>query len=225
MQSVPRMRASTQRALLLIVLLGWCGALLAFRKVRSGSYGFGFLPWNLFLATIPAVASELFRRSQEARGPAVVQIVWFVVWILFLPNAPYLVTDYIHLRERPEMPLWYDVALLTSAAGVGLLLAYASAADVQIALTRAFNSIVAWIVVGISLLLSGFGIYLGRFLRWNSWDAVSNPRRLLGDITAAVTNPDTRVLGVTAIYGTALVLGYVALRVFALSTVRRDAPR
>lgn len=219
------MRASTQRALLLAVLLAWCGALFVYRKVRSGSYAFEFLPWNLFLATIPAVASELLRRTQELRGPRAVQVVWFVVWLLFLPNAPYLVTDFIHLKERPEMPLWYDVALLTSAAGVGLLLAYASVADVQIALTRAFNSAVAWIAVAFALLLSGFGIYLGRFLRWNSWDAVSNPRRLFGDITAAVTHPDTRVLGVTAIYGTALLLGYIALRVFALSTVRRDAPR
>lgn len=219
------MRASTKRALLLAALLGWCGALLLYRKMRSGSFAFVFLPWNLFLAVVPAVAADLLRRAHDARWPAVLQVVFFVVWILFLPNAPYLITDFLHLRERPEMPLWYDIALLASATGVGLLLAYASAADVQNVLTRAFNSATAWIAIAISLLLSGFGIYLGRFLRWNSWDAISNPRQLFTDIATLVRNPDDRTAGVTVIYGTSLLLGYIALRVFAVSTVRRDSPR
>ena len=219
------MRASTRRALVLVVLLAWCGALLLYRKVRSGSFAFVFLPWNLFLAAVPAVAADLLRRAYDGRRPVVVQAVFFVVWILFLPNAPYLITDFIHLRERPGMPLWYDIALLASATGVGLLLAYASAADVQNVLTRKYNSAAAWIVVTVSLLLSGFGIYLGRFLRWNSWDAVSNPKQLFADIMTLVRNPDERTAGVTAIYGTSLLLGYIALRVFAVSAVRRDTPR
>ena len=198
---------------------------MLYRRERAGSIGFPFLPWNLFLAAVPVIAADLLKRAHEARWPVLVQVIWFAVWILFLPNAPYLITDFIHLKERPDMPLWYDIALLTSAAGVGLLLAYASVADVQNVLTRAFNSATAWIVVTLSLLLSGFGVYLGRFLRWNSWDAVSNPRRLFADISARVLDPDDRTVGVTVIYGTALLLGYIALRVFALTTARRDGVR
>ncbi|HEX6179316.1 MAG TPA: DUF1361 domain-containing protein [Thermoanaerobaculia bacterium] len=219
------MRASTKRALALLALLAWCGALLLYRKSRSGVWAFTFLPWNLFLAAVPAVAADITKRVHDVRGSVVVQTIGFVVWILFLPNAPYLITDFIHLKERPEMPLWYDIALLTSAVGVGLLLAYSSVADMQHVLTRRFNSALSWVVIAIALLVCGFGIYLGRFLRWNSWDVWSNPRQLFADILARVTNPDTRVLGVTAIYGTALLLGYVALRVFAVTTVRRETPR
>ena len=219
------MSNSTKRALIFLALLAWCGALLVYRKSQSGVWAFRFLPWNLFLAAIPAVAADAVKRVHDVRGSALLQLSGFVVWILFLPNAPYLITDFIHLRPRPEWPLWYDIALLTSAAATALLLAYSSVADMQHVLTRRFNGVVSWAVITFSLLLSGFGIYLGRFLRWNSWDAVSNPARLFRDIVARVTNPDTRVVGVTAIYGTALLLGYVALRVFATTTVRRDGAR
>ena len=219
------MRPSTKRAMALLALLAWCGALLLYRKLRSGVWAFAFLPWNLFLAAIPAVAADLTKRVHDVRGSAVAQTIGFIVWILFLPNAPYLITDFMHLKERPEMPVWYDIALLTSAAGVGLLLAYSSVADMQHVLTRRFNATVSWIVIALALLVSGFGIYLGRFLRWNSWDVWSNPQRLFADIISRVTNPDTRVIGVTAIYGTALFLGYVALRVFAETMVRRETPR
>jgi uncharacterized membrane protein len=219
------MPASTKRALALLALLLWCGVLLLYRRSHSGVWAFGFLPWNLFLAVVPAVAADFTKRVHDLRGSALLQVAGFVVWILFLPNAPYLITDFIHLRERPEFPLWYDIALLTSAAGTGLLLAYSSVADMQHVLTRRFNAAASWAVIAFSLLLSGFGIYLGRFLRWNSWDALANPRYVAGEIVRLVSNPDTRVAGVTAIYGTALLLGYVALRVFAVTTVRRDAPR
>lgn len=219
------MRASTSRALLLAALLGWCAALLVFRHMRAGSIGIGSLPWNLFLASIPPLTADLLKRIHDRGWPVASQILLFVVWLLFLPNGPYLITDFIHLKERPGMPLWYDIALMTSVAAVGLLLTYASVADVQTVITRAMNVVTAWAVVAASLLLSGFGIYLGRFLRWNSWDAVSNPKQLFADITAQLANPDDRTLGVTLIYGTALLLGYIALRVYALTTVRRDAPR
>jgi uncharacterized membrane protein len=219
------MRASTARALLFLALLGWCAALLVYRHMRAGSIGIGSLPWNLFLASIPPVAADLLKRISDRGWPLALQGLLFVVWLLFLPNGPYLITDFIHLKERPDMPLWYDIALMTSVAAVGLLLTYASVADVQTVITRAMNAMTAWIVVAASLLLSGFGIYLGRFLRWNSWDAVSNPRQLFADITAQLANPDDRTVGVTVIYGTALLLGYIALRVYALTTVRRDAPR
>ncbi len=199
-----------RRVAVFAALLAWCGVLLAVRVVRTEKVMYLFLVWNLFLAVIPAVAAALLQRSSRTA----VQVMWFLIWLLFLPNAPYVVTDFVHLRVRPPVPLWYDVALLISCAGTGLLLGYSSLADVQSVVARRFGRMTSWILAVGALLLSGFGIYLGRFLRWNSWDALSNPTTLFHDITLRVIDPFGYRLtfAVTLIYGIALTLGYVALR-------------
>jgi uncharacterized membrane protein len=194
--------------------LGWCAALLLFRFARSGSLAFGFLAWNLFLAAIPAVAAAMFARAAAKQSRVIVQVVWFIVWLVFLPNAPYIITDFVHLQPSGAIPLWYDIALLTSCAGTGLLLGYTSIADVQAVITRKFSASLGWSVVIAAIFLSGFGIYLGRFLRWNSWDTLTNPLRLFPDIAGRVLDPlaHPRMLAVTAVYGVGLFVGYVALR-------------
>jgi len=120
------------------MLLCWCGALLLFRFVRSGSLALGFLAWNLFLAAVPAVAAWFFARAMAKDSSRIEQVGWFVIWIVFLPNAPYIITDFVHPATRPGIPLWCDTALLVSCAGTGLLLGYTSIADVQAAITRKF---------------------------------------------------------------------------------------
>jgi uncharacterized membrane protein len=194
--------------------LGWCAALLLFRFARSGSLAFGFLAWNLFLAAVPAVAAAMFARAAAKQSRVIVQVVWFIVWLVFLPNAPYIITDFVHLTPSAAIPLWYDIALLTSCAGTGLLLGYTSIADVQTVITRKFSASLGWSVVIAAIFLSGFGIYLGRFLRWNSWDTLSNPLRLFPDVAGRVLDPlaHPRMLAVTAVYGVGLFVGYVALR-------------
>lgn len=214
-----------KRVILFGALLGWCGALLVFRFVRSDSLWFGFLTWNLFLAAVPAMAAWALMWAASRRSPMLIQILLFSIWLVFLPNAPYLLTDFVHLQERAPIPLWYDIALLASYAGTGLLLAYSSLADVQGVVARRFSAMVGWIVATAALLLSGFGIYLGRFLRWNSWDALTHPVQLFSDITARVADPlsHPRALGVTVIYGVALLLGYIALRVLEPSRTSERA--
>jgi uncharacterized membrane protein len=201
----------TRRTALFAVLLLWCGALLAVRVLRAHNLSYVFLVWNLFLAVIPAVAAVLLRKASRPFA----QVAWFAVWLLFLPNAPYVITDLVHLRARPPVPLWYDVALLISCGGTGLLLGYSSLAEVQSVIAARFGRALSWIIAAAALLLSGFGIYLGRFLRWNSWDALSHPAALLADIAHRVIHPFGYPItfAVTLIYGIALTLGYVALRV------------
>jgi uncharacterized membrane protein len=203
-----------KRILIFGVLLGWCAILLLFRFFRSESFQFDFLAWNLFLAAVPAVAASLFAKTAENRGSGWVQVMWFTVWLMFLPNAPYILTDFMHLTTRPRIPLWYDVALLASCAGTGLLLGYSSLADVQAIIARRFSSLIAWGVTISALFLCGFGIYLGRFLRWNSWDALTNPLQLFSDVAERAADPLSypQTIGVTVVYGIALLLGYVALR-------------
>ncbi len=198
-------------------LLGWCAVLLLVRVNRSGSYAYVFLIWNLFLAAIPAAAAWLYARAAERQASKALQAIWFAVWLAFLPNAPYLVTDFLHLGSSTSAPPWYDIALFASCTGTGLLLGYVSVNDVQAAVARRFSARIGWAVVSAALLLSGFGIYLGRFLRWNSWDAVINPLQLLMDAAEQLTDPVARpeAVGVTLVYGFTLLLGYVALRMLA----------
>lgn len=166
-----------------------------------------FLGWNLFLAAIPAFAAARLGRERASWR----QVGWLALWLAFLPNAPYLVTDFVHLRARPPVPLWFDIALLISCAATGLLLGYASVADVQRFIARKFGEATAWLCAASALVLSGAGIYLGRFLRWNSWDILANP-------IAIVLSIQPRVVSVTLVYGFGLVVGYLAFRTLSVSS-------
>ena len=223
-------RGHAPRLLLFVMLLCWCGALLLFRFARTGSLALAFLAWNLFLAAVPAVAAWLFARSMGKSSSLAERVLWFVLWLVFLPNAPYIITDFVHLTTHPHVPFWYDIALFVSCAGTGLLLGYTSIADVQFVIARRFSALVGWLLVVAAVLLSGFGIYLGRFLRWNSWDTVTNPRQLSLEIADRVMNPlsNPQTVGVTVVYGVGLFLGYVALRFWQPATISdsdRSEPR
>ena len=191
----------TQRTKAFALLFAWCAALLVARVTRSGSMRYGFLVWNLFLAWIPAFAASRLERSDSQLR----QAGWLALWLAFLPNAPYIVTDFIHLRPKPGVPLWYDVALLISFAMTGVLLGYVSVADVQRFVARRFGDATAWAAAASALVLSGVGIYLGRFLRWNSWDLLANP-------VAIVLSIGPRAISVTLVYGFGLVVGYLVFR-------------
>ncbi len=215
-----------KRLLLFGTLLGWCAVLLLMRFARSGSYALAFLAWNLLLAAIPAVAARLFARAASMRSPAAIQAAWFAIWLAFLPNAPYIITDFMHLAPWSTVPLWFDVALFASCAGTGLLLGYTSLADVQAVVARRFSNRLGWALAVAALLLSGFGIYLGRFLRWNSWDAFMNPLQLTIDTVQWLFDPLSRAhaIEVTLIYGITLLLGYIALCVLQPGIVRGGSP-
>jgi uncharacterized membrane protein len=199
-----------RRSLLFTLLIAWCLALLSVRIGRSGTWMFLFLGWNLFLAAIPLAASELLMRARST----LMRTSWLAVWLLFLPNAPYILTDLIHLRPRPGIPMWYDLALLLSCAGTGLLMGYTSLVDVQALVTKRRGAVAGWCVAVAALLLSAFGIYIGRFLRWNSWDVLANPAALFLDIATRLIDPfaHPRTLSVTLVFGVMLTLGYVAIR-------------
>ncbi len=210
---------ATTRLLVVVALLAWSVSLVLFRIYLGhdlpdhGQSGYSLL-WNLFLAALPLLWSSIFQRA-SARKRWIWALLSFVLWILFLPNAPYLLTDLVHLAPKPNVPLWYILAMLLSCAATGTLIGYVSLMDVHAAIERRFGFTAGWLLALISLMLCGFGIYLGRFLRWNSWDALTHPlsfvRTIIGQFADA--GPHPHPLPVTLVFGGGLVIGYVVLRV------------
>jgi uncharacterized membrane protein len=194
-------------------MFAWCAGLVFFRVQRTGSEYFLFMIWNLFLACIPLFASRLLQVAHQKRIPDVAQLGLVAVWLAFLPNAPYVITDLIHLQHGPTLLYWFDLAMLLSCGAVGLLLGYSSMFDVHRIIDERFGPRVGWVVASSTLLLSGFGIYLGRALRWNSWDVVTNPRALFDSIAMCVFNPGeyAHIWAFSGICGFGLLLGYITL--------------
>jgi uncharacterized membrane protein len=159
------------------VLSAWCVALLEARIRLFGSERYGFLISNLVLAWCPLVFAVALRRSRNVLVAG--------AWLLFLPNAPYVLTDFIHLGREHRL---YDTVLVGSFAVTGLLLGFASLAIVQGLVTRARGAVAGWAVAVGALVVSSIGIYLGRVHRVSSLDAIERPRRLL--VVARVTFAD-----------------------------------
>jgi uncharacterized membrane protein len=188
-------------------------ALLEVRIVLSGRATFQFLAWNLLLAWIPyvlalaasgAVACGLRRRW--VLGPLAAG------WLLFLPNAPYLVTDFVHLFPRPGVPLWADIGLLAIFAGTGWLLGLLSLHAWKAIIETRFGRLAGWGFASTATLLCGFGIYLGRFLRWNSWDVLAAPREIALGIAGLARDPSLlpRMAGVTLLFAALMFVSYLA---------------
>lgn len=221
------LHTSTQRRRFAVATLGALSAfglaLLVGRFSWVGTNEYDNLAWNLVLAWLPFVIAlgvyDLYRRgvSPLPLVPAA------LLWLLFLPNAPYLVTDFKYLWEYRDVPLWYDTVMLATFAGVGLLLGFLSLYLMHAVARRAFGATVAWTSVTIVLALAGFGVYLGRFARFNSWDIVTDPSRLAGDLWQGAFNPLAHrwAIAASVVLGALLMGGYVvAYRLVAITTTR-----
>lgn len=164
-------------------------AFFAVRVLWSDMFLHRFLMWNLFLAWIPFLCAMGMATMYKRRAAAWQYIVPSVVWLLFFPNAAYLVTDLYNLTNMPPVPFWYDVGFFATLAWTGLLLAVAALQIVQRMVKQSFGAIWSWIVVLIVVGLNGVGIYLGRFLRWNSWDVITDPFGVIQDAIMPFIHP------------------------------------
>lgn len=163
--------------------------LLAIRMDRVGQPAFVFLTWNLFLAWVPFVLSLCVAAVHGRGGPRVLLWVLGAGWLLFLPNAPYILTDFIHLGRAGGAPLWFDAALIGTFAAAGLALGLASLLVVHHVVEARAGRVVGWAFAVSSLVLSAIGIYLGRFPRFNSWDVVTDPSGLVAAVLQRLADP------------------------------------
>jgi uncharacterized membrane protein len=203
-----------------------CVALGEVRIQRTGDSYYRFLAWNLFLAWVPLILAILAFHRARRRIDAVVGVL-LVLWLLFFPNAPYMLTDFIHLGESESVPVWYDALMLSSFAWTALLLGFASLYLVQMVARRIVGLAWSWVGVAGALALASFGVYLGRFVRFNSWDALIRPGRVLDVISNQVESPlqHPRMIAVLLALTAFLLVGYAVLYAFAGMRVEleRDA--
>jgi uncharacterized membrane protein len=196
----------------LALLSAFAAGAIAVRFAYTGRFEGWNLLWNLFLAWIPLVAA-LFVYDRHRRGARRgVLLGGGAVWLLFFPNAPYLVTNLKELVEwTGAAPLWFDIVVVSTTAWAGLLLGFVSLYLIQSVVRAALGAAAAWSVVLASIALGSFGIYLGRFERWNSWDLFTRPRLLLADVWHHLLDPAThpRTIAVTLLFTAFLTVAYL----------------
>ncbi len=195
-----------------------CCAVVIARIYFSGTWRYVFLLWNLFLAWIPLVtALAAYNAYRHLRLGRLVALGLAVVWLLFFPNAPYMLTDLLHLAAVDNVPLWYDTLLLATFAWTSFLLGFVSLYLMQTVVRRAAGAVTGWIFATGVLALSAFGVYLGRFQRWNSWDVLYRPLALLADIADRLRHPlsHPRTLVFSGLLAVFLVTTYLVLVAFA----------
>lgn len=184
--------------------------LVIFRFYWAKELTYLFLVWNLFLAFIPFLISTIISSSNQLKNSKLLFLLVALIWLLFLPNAPYIITDFKHLRPKSGIPLWYDIFVLFSFAWNGLLLAYLSLSDMRKVVKKLFGKWQANVFAAVSLVACSFGIYLGRYLRWNSWDAFTQPKLVAYETYSSFAQPfwESQAWGIVVVMSAFLLFTY-----------------
>lgn len=194
-----------------------CTALFRWRVQLTGSENYTFMIWNLFLAWIPFFTAYFTYTSalQPTRMKIMVPAAAFL-WLIFFPNAPYILTDFQHLAvaDWQNIDTWYDVLMLLWFAFTGLLLGMVSLFMMQEIIRRSFGRWFGWSFVALVTALTATGVYVGRFLRWNSWDIITHPQELAQFTLARAVDPSGRSIVFTAIFAALFLFFYLTLYAF-----------
>lgn len=203
----------SRATLSLALLSALCCLLLIIRALQTEQIRGLFLLWNLFLAWIPLFFALLARRlsstTMVTRSKPLFILVNLGLWLLFFPNAPYLITDLIHLGEYERHILWFDTVGFFIAALAGICTGLYSLIVIHQVLNQFINNVLAWIVISASIVLSGFGLYLGRVARFNSWDLFTHPLYLFRKSFQELQNP--LALQTTLVFTLVLAVLYISL--------------
>jgi uncharacterized membrane protein len=202
-----------------------CVAFELFREHRYAAHDFRFLLWNLMLAWVPLLVAlavyDLYRRGTRLAllTPAI------ALWLLFLPNAPYIATDFIHLEPGAQTPLWIDGVVLSAFAWTGILLGFVSLYLMHAVARNRLGATGGWTAALGALALTSAGVYLGRFLQWNSWDLILRPGHRLAEVAPQLhqTSVLAHAAGVTLLLTALLMATYLAF--YTLVGLRIDPER
>jgi uncharacterized membrane protein len=164
------------------------------RVIIWGKFSFVYILWNILLAFIPFIISSLLLTfSKIEKFNKIIFIIGVFLWIIFIPNAPYIVTDFIHLGEIRSVPMIFDTFLLFSSASLGLILGFHSFFHIEQIIRAKYSPKITVVVMSLIMLLISFGMYLGRFLRFNSWDIFINHTPLIKNIWKIFSGSSSRI--------------------------------
>lgn len=205
------MKLSTAEKIIFSFLL-FTGAMLIMRIIYANNLRYIFLMWNLFLAWIPFQLGVVIATKEYNKW---IQYPLLIAWLLFFPNALYIITDLVHLEHSyDDAPVWFDAVLLFTSSLTGLLMAFISLYQVEIFVKRNITEKHVNKLTMAAIFLGSFGVYLGRFLRWNSWDILANPVSLLIEVLGRFANPviHYRTWAVTMLLSCLFYLIYYAVK-------------
>ncbi len=202
---------------LMVAASAICVFLVAARIAYSDTVRYTNLVWNLFLAWIPFVLAYLaYILSWKKWLLYLVIPVAAFLWLIFFPNAPYILTDLQHLaKESTSAPLWYDVIVMVWFSWTGLLLGLVSLYLMHDIIQRIFGRMIGWAFVFVVSGLSSFGVYLGRFVRFNSWDILNDPKEIAVTILGLAVDPSKRLVAFTFLFAVFYIFVYLTLYSFA----------
>jgi uncharacterized membrane protein len=224
------MRRSRRRLATVLGLFAgslFCIALVAVRNHYTGDADFRYLIWNLFLAWIPFALAVFVYDRWRRRGAGFTLFCLGALWLLFFPNAPYIATDFVHLERGSPAPFWFDAVTIAAFAWMGVLLGFASLYLMQTVVRQWRSELAGWIFAVVAIGLGSLGIYLGRFLRLNSWDALEHPSVLPRILHTVARDPFAyqEAIAVTLLFTFALMFAYFLLYTFAALSLELDRER
>lgn len=200
-------------------------AMIGFQIMYSGTSDNAAIAWNLFLAWIPLVLALIVYNRDRPGASIPALAVGGALWLVFLPNAPYIITDLKYIEGFRGARALYDAVLLVVAAGTGLLLCLTSLLLMHTVARRLVGAFDAWALAVGALALSSFGIYLGRVQRWNSWDVFVRPGSLFSHVAGGLLHPlsHPRPITATILLTSFLLVSYLVFYSFArLTSVVHD---
>ncbi|MBK9732921.1 MAG: DUF1361 domain-containing protein [Chitinophagaceae bacterium] len=193
--------------------------LYSVRTLYTNDTYYGFLLWNLFLAWLPFIFAYWAYRNYFLGGHMISILLPALFWLLFFPNAPYIITDIVHMRTRSGIPIWFDATMVFCFAFTGFILGLSSLYMIHRMLHHAFASWKSWLMIMLLIAMSGYGIYIGRILRWNSWDIFTSPIPLLHDVHDTILTPSS--LAMIAMFSILMGITYPFLFYFVKSTHKK----
>lgn len=169
----------------------YCLFLLVVRAKLSNTVFLYFLVWNLFLAFVPYFFISFLKTQITIQKSKIKTFFLLFLWLLFLPNSFYILTDLVHLSQSNNHLFWYDLVVISSYALVGFTLGIISLFEFENIIKNFTPPLITNFIMPVICFLCGIGIYLGRILRYNSWDIMSNPLELFHSLIISLTTVNT----------------------------------
>lgn len=206
------------------IAMAVCLGLFTYGVYMTSDLKLSYLPWNLFLAAVPLIfALKLVHELRTKLWSSWSNLGWTLAWLLFLPNSFYMISDFIHLKSIDDRYLVYAAVLFTSFIYLAALFGFYSLYLVHRALQARVSRLASSVLIGGVLLACSFAIYIGRDLRWNSWDVITNPGGLIFDISDRVLYPRDYPAMLLTTGSFFALLGSLYLLIWAGAKVLRNA--